>query len=168
MNRDWGMNDMGTSIIDGTVTATDVKRTAGDMTIFKTIDFLRDDGTSQSLNNAVTRKDVTEMLQPGTRGRFYGFSALDIGGIHGVRTADGRAAFAYPGGNNQKIFLMAAIVGGAFVAFMVATRGEIPLFGAAALILGVVGYIFMGKGARETRAQFDGDSGYVPTPAGAD
>jgi hypothetical protein len=155
---------MGTSIIDGTVTATEVRRKAKDMTIFKSVDFLRDDGTPYSLKNAVTKGGVTEALQPGAKGRFYGFTALDIRGIHGVRTADGRALFAYPGGNNQKIFLMATIVGGAFTAFMVATRGEIPLLAAAGLILGVVGTIFMGKGARETKAQFEGDTGYSPPP----
>ncbi|NIJ38373.1 hypothetical protein FHR22_003084 [Sphingopyxis panaciterrae] len=29
------------------------------------------------------------------------------------------------------------------------------------LILAVAGYIFMGKGAREAKAQFDGDAGYA-------
>jgi hypothetical protein len=153
---------LGTSIIDGTVTATDVKRKAGNMTVFSSIDFQRDDGKPHSLKNAVTKGKVTAAMQPGTSGRFYCFTALDIGGVHAVRTADGRAIFAYPGDNNQKIFLFGIIAAVAWIAIMLMTRDRIPLLGLAGLILGFVGFVFMGKGSRETQAQFDDDAGYTP------
>ena len=49
------------------------------------------------------------------------------------------------------------------MALRIATEGDVPLLAILLLILGVVGYIFMGKGEREARTQFDGDGGYHPT-----
>lgn len=156
---------MSVSIIDGHVEAADLKRARGGTSVFRSLTFQPDSGETRTIKNAVVMDNVAAELTPGARGRFYLYATFDLKGVHGVRTVDGRALFAYPGGNNRKIFLTAAIVAAVWIVIMVATRGAVPLLAVAGLILGVVGYIFMGKGARETKAQFDGDSGYSPPPA---
>lgn len=152
---------MSTSIIDGTVTETEVKRSRGGITIFKTIGFQHDNGPSQKIRNAVVKQNVADELKPGTAGRFYLYNAFDLKGVHGVRTPDGRDVYGFPA-NNQKIFLILGIVNIAWIALMAVTRDAVPLLGVAMLILAVVGYIFMSKGAREARAQFDSDAGHAP------
>jgi hypothetical protein len=155
---------MSTSIIDGTITGAEIKRSRGGITIFKTIAFQRDNGPSQTVRNAVVKQEVADALTPGATGRFYLYNAFDLKGVHGARLPDGRALYAFPT-NNQKIFLILGIVNIAWIALMLATRGAVPLLGVAMLILAVVGYIFMSKGAREAKAQFDGDAGYAPGTA---
>lgn len=152
---------MSTSIIDGTVTSAEIRRSRGGITVFRTIGFQRDNGPSQTIRNAVVKQEVADALTPGATGRFYLYNAFDLKGVHGVRTSDGRALFGFPT-NNQKIFLILGILNIAWIALVIATRDGIPLLGAALLILAVTGYIFMGKGAREAKAQFDGDAGYAP------
>ena len=157
---------MSTSIIDGTVTGAVVRRARAGITVYKTLDFERDNGPPQTIKNAVVKQEVADALAPGTRGRFYLYNSFDLKGVHGVRTPDGRAVYGFPT-NNQKIFLILGIVNIAWIALMITTRDAVPLLGVAMLGLAIVGYIFMGKGARETRAQFDGDTGDAPPP-GAD
>lgn len=157
---------MGTSIIDGTLESAEVKRTAGGMTVFKSVEFLLDNGNRHMIKNAVVKNEVAEELKPGAKGRFYGYTAFDLKGIHGLRTPEGRAVYAFPG-NNQKIFLILGIVNIAWITLILFTRGGVPLLGVALLILAVVGYIFMGKGQSEAKAQFDRDAGYLATGTAA-
>lgn len=155
---------MSTSIIDGTVTGAEIRRSRGGIIIFKTLAFQRDNGPSQTIKNAVVKQEVADALTPGSTGRFYLYNAFDLKGVHGVRTPDGRELYGFPT-NNQKIFLIVGIFNIVWIAFTIAVRGGIPLLGTALLILSVVGYIFMGKGAREAKSQFDGDAGYRPPPS---
>ncbi len=150
---------MPTSIIDGSIEAADLRRAKGGATIFRTITFQQTGVGTRTIRNAVVKDNVAAELVPGTRGRFYLYNAFDLKGVHGVRTADGRAVYGFAG-NNQKIFLILGIFNLIWIAFTIAVRGGIPLLGTALLILSVVGYIFMGKGQREAQAQFEGDAGY--------
>jgi len=150
---------MPTSIIDGSIEAADLKRAKGGASIFRSITFQQDDGGTRTIRNAVIKDNVAAELVPGARGRFYLYNAFDLKGVHGVRTPDGRDVYGFAG-NNQKIFLILGIVNLAWIALMLATRDAVPLIGVAMLVLSVVGYIFMSKGQREARAQFDGDAGY--------
>lgn len=152
---------MTTSIVDGSVESADLKRARAGLAIFRTITFQQDDGRSQTIRNAVVKDNVAAELVPGARGRFYLYNAFDLKGVHGVRTADGRDVYGFAG-NNQKIFLILGIVNLAWIALVLATRDAVPLLGVAMLVLSVVGYIFMSKGQREAKAQFDGDVGYDP------
>lgn len=154
---------MGTSIIDGTVTAAEVKRARAGITIYKTLDFQHAGGASQTVRNAVVKQEVADALKPGTTGRFYLYNAFDLKGVHGIRTADGRAVYGFPN-NNQKIFLILGIVNIAWIALILFTKGGVPLLGAAMLVLAILGYIFMSKGQHEAKAQFDGDAGHAPPP----
>jgi len=150
---------MPTSIIDGSIEAADLRRAKGGATIFRSITFQQTGVGTRTIRNAVVKDNVAAELVPGTRGRFYLYNAFDLKGVHGVRTADGRAVYGFAG-NNQKIFLILGIFNLIWIAFTIAVRGGIPLLGTALLILSVVGYIFMGKGQREAQAQFEGDAGY--------
>jgi hypothetical protein len=156
---------MTTSIIDGTVEEAVPGRSRGGITVFKSIRFQLDDGSSRTITKAVVKQDVAEHLATGAKGRFYLFNAFDLRGIHGVRTPDGRAVYAFPG-SNQKLFLLLGVINFAWIAFKVSVDGEIPLLGVALMILAVVGWYFMGKGQTEARQQFDGDAGpTAPVPA---
>lgn len=157
---------MSTSIIDGTVEQVEPKRSRGGITIFKSIRFQLDDGSSRTVTNAVVKQEIVDELVPGAKGRFYQFKAFDIGGIHGLRTPDGRAVYAFPG-TNQKLFLGLGIINLLWVVTMIAVRGAVPLLGVALLILAGLGWYFMGQGEAEAKRQFDGDAGYAgPTTTG--
>jgi hypothetical protein len=155
---------MTTSIIDGAVEEAVPGRSRGGITVFKSIRFRLDKGGERTVTKAVVKQEIAAELQPGARGRFYQFNAFDIKGIHGVRTPDGRAVYAFPG-NNRKLFLILGIINLLWIGFKLAVDGEIPLLGAALLVLAGVGWYFMGKGETEARQQFDGDSGYKAPPA---
>jgi hypothetical protein len=152
---------MPTSTIDGTIEEAEPGRNRGGITVFKSIRFRSDDGTSRTLAKTVVKKPVADELVPGARGRFYLFNAFDMKGIHGLRTPDGRAIYEFPGSNNQKIFLLITVINVAWVVFMVAFADGIPLLGVALAILGVLGWYYMGKGQTEAKRQFDGDAGYA-------
>ena len=148
---------MSTSTIDGTIEQVVLGRSARGMQVFKAIHFRRNDGEEKILKKAVTTTDVAQELVPGAKGRFYMFKAFDIGGVHGVRTADGRAVYGFPG-NNQKIFLIVGIVSVLWIAVRLFLIGDgIPLLSVGLLILSIVGYILMGKGRTEAQVQFDAD-----------
>lgn len=155
-----GGKSMSTSIIDGTVQEAVPGRRRGAFTVFKSIRFQRDDGSSQTVTKAVVRQPLADEIQPGARGRFYLFDAFDLRGIHGVRTPDGRAVYAFPT-SNQKLFLVLGAINLAWIAFKVVVDGEIPLLGVGLVVLAAVGWYFMGKGHIEAKQQFDGDAGYA-------
>ncbi len=152
---------MTTSIIDGRVEAADLKRARGGLSVFRSITFQPDQGPLRIVKNAVVKDNVAAELVPGAHGRFYLYNAFDLKGVHGVRTAEGKATYGFPA-NNQKIFLILGIVNIAWIVLILFTRGGVPLLGVALLILAAVGYIFMGKGQREAQEQFDGDASYRP------
>jgi len=150
---------MSTSIIDGTVAELVPGRSRGATKVFKSIRFQRADGTSETVTKAVVQQPLADELTPGAKGRFYLFKAFDLKGVHGVRTPDGRAVFAFPGGN-RRIFLIAAIANLAWIVLRLFVDGGIPVLGLALLILSVVGWFLMGKGQAEAKHQFDADGGY--------
>ena len=74
-----------------------------------------------------------------------------------MRTPDGREVYDFPG-SNQKLFVLVGGINLAWVVFMVLAEDRIPMLGVALFILAVVGWYFMGKGAKEAKAQFEGDA----------
>jgi hypothetical protein len=153
---------MSTSIIDGTVEEAEPGRRRGEVRVFKSIRFQLSDGSSRTITKAVVKQPLADAIVPGTKGRFYLFNAFDIKGIHGLRAADGREMLVFPG-NNQTIFLILGLVNFAWIAVrLFLIDGQLPILPAALLILAAVGWYFMGKGAAEAKAQFEGDAGYSP------
>jgi hypothetical protein len=155
---------MGTSIIDGTIGDAQLKRARAGIAIFSSIRFKLDDGSPRTITKAVLKQSVADEIKPGSRGRFYLFSAFDISGIHGVRLADGRSAYGFPG-NNKRVFLIVTIVNILWVFARIAIDGKITFLGVGLAILGTVGFIFMRKGEREAQQQYDSDAGYAAPPA---
>ncbi len=153
---------MTTSIIDGRVESAELRRARGGLSVFRAITFQPDSGPTRTLRNAVVKQNVADELTPGTRGRFYIYTAFDQKGVHGVRTPDGRATYGFAT-NNQKLFLLTGVISVVWMTLRIAVDGYVPVLGILLLILGVVGYIFMGKGEREAKAQFDGDGNHHPT-----
>ena len=154
---------MSTSIIDGTLEDAEPGRRSGAVRVFKSIRFQLADGSSRTVTKAVIKQPLADAIVPDTKGRFYLFSAFDIKGIHGLRAADGQEIFVFPG-NNQTIFLIIGLINLAWIALrLFLIDGQIPMLGVALLILAAVGWYFMGKGAAEAKAQFEGDAGHLPT-----
>ena len=153
---------MTTSIIDGRVETAELRRARGGLSVFRTITFQPDSGPTRTIRNAVVKQNVADELTPGAQGRFYLYNAFDQKGVHGIRTRDGRATYGFAT-NNQKLFLLTGVLSVVWMALRVATEGDVPLLAILLLVLGVVGYIFMGKGEREAEAQFDGDRGHRST-----
>ena len=150
---------MSTSIIDGTVAEAVPGRSRRGTTVFKSLIFRLDDGSSRTVKKAIVKDPVTAELVPGAKGRFYLFEAFDIRGVHGVRTPDGREVHAFPN-TNQKLFLLVGVINLLWIGLKVAVDAEIPLLGVALLILAVLGWYYMGKGQTEANRQFEGDKGY--------
>ena len=158
---------MSTSIIDGTVEEIVPGRHRGKVTMLKSIRFQLDDGSSRTVTKSVVTQDIAAELKPGARGRFYLFNAFDLRGVHGVRTPDGRAVYAFPA-SNRKLFLILGIVNLLWIAFKISVDGEIPLLGLGLLVLAAVGWVLMGKGEKEAQQQFAADAGFTDaTPAAA-
>ena len=150
---------MTTSIIDGRVESAELRRARGGLSVFRTIVFQPDSGPTRTIRNAVVKQNVADELTPGARGRFYLYTAFDQKGVHGVRTPDGRATYGFAT-NNQKLFLISAIIALLWMVLRFAVDGDVPVLGILLFILGIVGFIFMGRGDREARTQFDGDPDY--------
>lgn len=154
---------MSTSIIEGTIEEIEPGRRRGEVRVFKSIRFQLADGSSRTVTKAVIKQPLADAIVSGAKGRFYLFNAFDIKGIHGLRAADGREIFVFPG-NNQTIFLILGLVNLAWIALrLFLIDGQIPMLGVLLLILAAVGWYFMGKGAAEAKAQFEGDAGYSGT-----
>lgn len=150
---------MSTWIIDGTVEEAVPGRRRGSITVFKSLRFQLDDGSSRTLTKAVVKQPLADELAPGAKGRFYLFEAFDLRGVHGVRTPDGRSVYVFPS-NNQTLFLILGVVNLLWIAFKLAVDTEMPMLGVALLILSVLGWYYMGKGQAEAKRQFEGDAGY--------
>ncbi|MET0251357.1 MAG: hypothetical protein ABW203_04180 [Novosphingobium sp.] len=147
-------------MIDGTVEDAVIKRSRAGVTIFDTIRFQLDDGSSRTVKKLVAKQAVAEFITPGARGRFYLSNVFDLKALHGVRLRGGRAACDFPG-NNAKIFLLSAAMALLLIALRVLTEGDVPLLGLGLLILGVVGWALTRKGQREALQQFESDTSYA-------
>lgn len=147
---------MGTSIVDGTVEEAVIKRQRGRITIYSPLTFRLDGGGSRTIKTAVASGEVADHLKPGSSGRFYLFTALDVKGVHGARTAGG-SAFDFPARNNELIFIFVIIINILWIALRVGTDTGLPLFGVAMLLLGGVGLFFTRKSRMEAKTQFETD-----------
>lgn len=153
---------MSTSIIDGSIEAADLKRAKGGATIFRSITFQQTGVGTRTIRNAVVKDNVAAELVPGTHGRFYLYNAFDLKGVHGIRTPGGRDVYGFAG-NNRKLFLILGIFNCVWIALRVLViDGQVPMLAVLLLVLAAVGFVFMGKGEREAKAQFDDDAGYRP------
>jgi hypothetical protein len=151
---------MGIEVIDGTIEAAVLKRSSAAVAMYDSITIRTADGSQRRLDKVAVAPDVAAALQPGTDGRFYGYKAIDHRGLFAMRTRDGRAAFAIPSGN-ERIMLMAAIVGAiGFVVLLLLGKG-IGLLALAMAVLGGIGYFKYRSTRLEGRARYDADADYT-------
>lgn len=149
---------MGTSIVDGTIESVEAGRKTKKVSVFKSIVFRENDGSTRTIKKAVVSGPLAEQIAPGASGRFYLFTTIDIKGIHGLRKADGTALYDFPGKNNKIIFIGLIVISLALIAIRMLDKGELPLLSVLLIILGAVGWYFTSKAARETRDQFESDT----------
>jgi hypothetical protein len=151
---------MAIEVIDGTIEAAVVKRSSATLALYDHIVIRTADGSERRLDKVAVAPAVAAALAPGTLGRFYGYKAIDHRGLFAMRTRDGRSAFAIPSGN-ERIMLMAAIVGAVGFVILLALGKGIGLLALAMAVLGTIGY-FKYRGTRiEGRARYDADAGYA-------
>ncbi|HYG49039.1 MAG TPA: hypothetical protein VD846_14000 [Allosphingosinicella sp.] len=151
---------MAIEVIDGTVGSAVVKRSSAALALYDNLVIRTADGAERRLENVAVAPQVGEALKPGTEGRFYAYKAIDHRGLFAIRTRDGRAAFAIPSGN-ERIMLVAAIVGAAgFVVLLLLGKG-IGLLALALAVLGGIGYFKYRSTRIEGRARYDADADYT-------
>jgi hypothetical protein len=148
---------MAVSIIDGTIEAMVLKRVRQNVRVYERISFVRDDGRPTTIAKAVVQADVAELLEPGTKGRFYVFNAIDHRGLHGVRTSEGRSVFAFSKMNERAMLVTIAV--GLVLGFLyVAVLDRISLWPILLLVLGVPGYFLYRRTRIEAESQFRADN----------
>jgi hypothetical protein len=158
---------MGVSTIDGTIESIVAGRQTKKVSVFKSIVFRKQDGSSRTVEKAVVSGDVAAQIAPGNSGRFYLFTGFDMKGVHAVRKADGTAVYAFPGKGNAIIFMILVPINLAWIALRIIDKGDVPLLGVGLVILGAVGWYLMSKTGQETRAQFDADAAWTGQEGGS-
>ena len=151
---------MGVEVIDGIIESAVLKRSNAKTALFDCITIRATDGSERRLEKLAAAPDVAAALQPGTDGRFYGYKAIDHRGLYGVRTRDGRSAFAIPTGN-EKIMLVMAIVGLVVFVGSLALGKGIGLLAAILAVAGTVGFFKYRSDRTEARTRFDADTEYT-------
>ncbi len=157
---------MAASKIDGTVEEAVLRRRRPKISVYDRILFRLDDGTTKTWTKAVVMNNVAELLTPGTRGRFYVFSAIDHRGISGVRTDDGREVLSL-----SRINEYAGL--GVFISMTLLCTLQISLMDGVsiwALVLAVLGlplFLLYRQTRLDAEKAFNADAGYRPPARGA-
>ncbi|HEU0097815.1 MAG TPA: hypothetical protein VFQ67_03480 [Allosphingosinicella sp.] len=151
---------MGIEVIDGTVGDAIVKKKAATTILYESITIKTTEGPEIQLDKVAVAPEVAAALQPGTEGRFYGYKAIDHRGLFGMRTRDGRSAFAIPTGNEQIMMMMTFAGLGAFIVFVLLGK-PVALLALALGGLGAFAYFKYRSTRMEGRARFDADSDYA-------
>jgi len=151
---------MSVSIIDGTLEAAKLKRKGKSASLFDSISIRRAGGGEERLGKTIVANTVADAMQPGTRGRFYLYSAIDHKGLHGLRTADGVAIHEFPG-SSERVMLIVLIINVVLLIGRFAIEGAIWFLPLGLVVLAGIVYPLYRKTRIESRRQFDGDSGYA-------
>jgi hypothetical protein len=134
---------MGTTIIDGTLAAADLKWSRRGKTLFSRLTFQRADGSEEVVNKVVAADGMAANIAVGTQGRFYIFKSMGVSGVYGVRTASGIEASEYPG-DQSLIFALIAIFWLAYNVLLI-TSDKISILGLVLTPLGIFGWYWCRK-----------------------
>lgn len=148
---------MATSIIDGTLEAADLKRVRGKTRVYSSLTFRLRDGSPKSIAKAIVHEDVAALLEPGTSGRFYLYTAIDHRGMHGVRDDRGRSVFAISK-VNEYAMLWTMVIGIVLVGLYL-TDDKISIWGLLCIVLGVPLYFLYRQTRAEATRQYERDGG---------
>lgn len=158
-----GEAGLSTSIIDGTIEEVELKQRRKLASVYSRILFRLPDGSTKTWGKSVVANNVADRLKPGTKGRFYLYSAIDHRGVHGVRTADGAETFGF-GRVNEYASIGIFVVSALTVALTLAVFGAPQLLATILLVLSVPMYLLY-RGTRvQAERQFAADAGYRPSP----
>jgi hypothetical protein len=151
---------MAIEVIDGTIESAIPKRSTGKSVLYDHITIRTTEGSERRLEKVAVSPEVAAALQPGVDGRFYGYKAIDHRGLFGMRTRDGRSAFAIPTGNEQIMMMMTFAGLGAFIVFALLGK-PVALLALALGALGAFAYFKYRSTRIEGRARFDADVDYT-------
>lgn len=157
---------MATSTIDGIVEEAVLKRRRAQASVYERVVFRLDDGTAKTWAKAVVLNDVADLILPGTRGRFYLFTAIDHRGISGVRTVDGRQASGVPKVNEKASVWVIAMMTVLNCVYVLALD-KISILALILMILGVPMYFLYRQVRVDAERHFAADAGYRPASAAA-
>ena len=153
---------MATSTIDGTVEEAVIKRRRSQGSYYERIKFRLDDGSTRTWAKAHVMNNVGDLLVPGTRGRFYLFTAIDHRGVSGVRTEDGKEAFGVAKLNEQ-VGMWLVIVNILLTIFYVAVMDGISVLALILIVLGVPMFFLYRQNRLDAEKAFRADAGFRPS-----
>ena len=152
---------MATSTVDGTVEEAVIKRRRSQGSFYERIKFRLDDGSTRTWAKAHVMNNVGDLLVPGTRGRFYLFTAIDHRGVAGVRTEDGREAFGFPRLNEYAgIGLVIAML--LLTVMNIAMFDRVSIIAIVLIVLGVPMYFLYRQNRIDAEKAFNAEAGFRP------
>lgn len=155
---------MAVTIIDGTIEEVELKRRRKLASVYSRILFRLADGSTKTWGKSVVWNEVADRLKPGTKGRFYLYTAIDHRGVHGVRTAAGEEVYGF-GKVNEYVSIGVFVVSALTVTLTLAAFGRAQLLATILLVLSIPMYLLYRNTRVQAERQFQADAGYRP-PAG--
>src|SRR5436190_20850654 len=152
---------MAASMIDGTVEEAVLKRRRPKASVYERIKFRLDDGSTRTWTKAIVGNEVANLLAPGTHGRFYFFTAVDHRGVSGVRTDDGREAFAMGRANEYAglgIFISMILL----TIFNITMFNQVTIWALVLIVLGLPMFFLYRQTRLDAEKAFQADAGYRP------
>lgn len=157
---------MATSTVDGTIEEAVIKRRRAQVSFYDRVKFRLDDGTTKTWTKAHVVNEVSDLLAPGTRGRFYLYTAIDHRGIGGVRTDDGREAFGVSK-VNEKIGLVIAIAMPLLLLLEVTVLERMSYLTLALAVLGLPMFLLYRQNRVDAEKAYNADAGFRPAARAA-
>ncbi len=152
---------MATSTIDGTIEEVVLRRRRSLGSIYDRIKFRLDDGSTRTWAKAHVMNNIGDLLVPGTRGRFYLFTAIDHRGVSGIRTDDGREAFGVARLNEQ-VGMWLVIVNILLTILYITVLDGISILALILIVLGVPMFFLYRQNRLDAEKAFRADAGYRP------
>lgn len=157
---------MATSTIDGTIEEAVIKRRRSQGSFYERIKFRLDDGSTRTWAKAHVMNNVSDLLVPGTRGRFYLFTAIDHRGVSGVRTEDGREAFGVAKLNEQ-VGMWLVLINILLTIFYVTVMDGVSVLALILIVLGVPMFFLYRQNRLDAEKAFRADAGFRPAAQAA-
>jgi hypothetical protein len=152
---------MAQSRIDGTVEEAVIRRRRSQGSFYDSIKFRLDDGSTKTWTKAHVMNNVGDLLTPGTRGRFYLFTAIDHRGVSGVRTDDGREAFGVAK-LNELVGMWLVIINILLTILYITVLNGISVLALILIVLGVPMFFLYRQNRLDAEKAFRDDAGYRP------
>lgn len=157
---------MATSTIDGTIEEAVIKRRRSQGSYYERIKFRLDDGSTRTWAKAHVMNNVGDLLVPGTRGRFYLFTAIDHRGVSGVRTESGSEAVGVSR-LNERVGIGIAISMTILTILYVAFLDSISILALVLAIIGLPMFFFYRQNRLDAEKAFQADAGFRPAARAA-